>query len=71
MDELIDSIIQQIKDADYAVSVHIMPGYVEMHAVPMSGPSETKLARCGDGDDEQAVYRCAVELARTVGIGKD
>jgi hypothetical protein len=63
-----DSIIKQIEDLGYAVSVHVMPGYVELHAVPLSGEGEVKLARCGDGDDEQATYRCAVELARMEGI---
>jgi hypothetical protein len=62
-----DSIIKQLEDLGYAVSVHVMPGYVEMHAVPRSGEGEVKLARCGDGDDDEACYRCAVELARMVG----
>jgi hypothetical protein len=61
-----DSIIHQIEDLGYAVSTHRMPGYVEMHAVPLSGEGEVKLARCGDGDDDEACYRCAVELARMV-----
>jgi hypothetical protein len=66
---LTESIIRQIEDLGYAVSTHRMPGYVEMHAVPMSGEGELKLARCGDGDDDDSCYRCAVELARMVGIG--
>ena len=34
---LTDSIIDQIEDRGYAVSVHVMHGYVEMHAVTLSG----------------------------------
>ena len=58
------SIIRQIADLGYAVSTNRMPGYVEMHAVPLSGEGEVKLARCGDGDDDDPCCRCAVELAR-------
>jgi hypothetical protein len=44
-----------------------MGAYVEMHAAPLSGDGEVTLARCGDGDDDDSCYRCAIELARMVG----
>ena len=50
------------------MSTHRMRHYVEMHAVPLSGEGELKLARCGDGDDDEAVYRCACALAEMAGI---
>jgi hypothetical protein len=34
------SIIRQIEDLGYLVSTHRMRGYVEMHAVPLSGKGE-------------------------------
>jgi hypothetical protein len=65
---LTDSIIRVIEGAGCAVSVHRMPGYVEMHAVPLSGDVEQqKISRCADDEDE-AVFRAAAALAEMVGI---
>jgi len=45
-----------------------MPGYVEMHAIPLSGDVEQlKLARCV-ADDDDPDYRCAVALTEMCGI---
>jgi hypothetical protein len=62
-----NSIIRQIEGRGHAVFVHQMRTYIELHATPLSAEGELKLARC-DGVDDEAVHRCAVELARMVGI---
>jgi hypothetical protein len=63
-----EPVIHQIEIRGYAVNTHRMGAYVEMHAAPVSGEGEVKIARCGDGDDEDSCYRCAVELAGMVRI---
>ena len=64
-----DMILAQIRSPGYAVSVHRMGWYVEMHAVLLADPTpdNVHLARRLDGDDEQA-YRTACALAEMVGI---
>jgi hypothetical protein len=60
-------IIGRIKRAGYAVSVHHMGRYVELHAVHLSGDEDPLVARCeGDGDLE--TYQSVRALAAMVGI---
>ena len=61
------SVIRQIEALGYAVSVHEMPGYVEMHAVRLTSEGISHIARC-EGGGEEALYQCAVALAEMVGI---
>ena len=50
----------------YAVSIHDMGEYIEMHAVRLADPDEVPhVARVDAGDAE---YQCAVALAGMVGI---
>ena len=62
-----NSIIRQIEGLGYAVSVHEMGAYVEMHAVRLRGEEIPHVARC-EGGDEEALYLCAGALAKMVGI---
>jgi hypothetical protein len=61
-------IIRQIEALGYAVSVHAMGTYVEMHAVRLTGEGIPHVARC-EGGDEESLYQCAIALAEMVGIG--
>ena len=45
-----------------------MGDYVEMHAVRLKEPCPQHIATVWDGDGEEHLYRCCVELARLVGI---
>ena len=62
------AIIKQIEALGYAVSVHHMGDYIELHAVKLQGSDGYKLARSLDGDDEEQLYRTACLLAEAVGI---
>ena len=44
------AIFKQIESLGYAVSVHRMDGYVEMHAVLLSDPDHQHIARNDDCD---------------------
>ena len=62
-----DAVLRQIRDLGYAVSVHHMGEYVELHAVHLSGDKVPHVARCeGGGDDETYLAACA--LAEMVGL---
>jgi hypothetical protein len=62
-----DAILHQIKALGYAVSVHRMREYVELHAVHLTGDEIPHVARCeGDGDDQ--VYQAACARAEMVGM---
>ena len=75
------SIIRQIRELGYAVSVHEMKGgihiterelpvadaYTELHAVKIDNPDEQHIARV-DETGEAALYLAAVELTGMVGI---
>ena len=52
-DGLTGSVLRQVETLGYAVSVHRMGEYVELHAVPLDGEPPIHMSRCdGDGDDE-------------------
>jgi hypothetical protein len=68
MTDTADALIRQIEVLGYAVSVHRMGDYVEMHAVFLKDPELVLIARCGDGDGEKEIRVAACELARMVGI---
>ena len=61
------TLIRQIEDRGYAVSVDEMPCYVEMHAVRLTGDEIPHVARCGN-DQSNALEQCARALAEMVGI---
>jgi hypothetical protein len=56
------AILQQIEALGYAVSVHRMREYVELHAVALSGDEIPHVARC-EGDGDEATYQAACALA--------
>ena len=64
-------IIQQIRSLGYHVSLFRVNGTVECHAVPLNGDGEPQVARCNDGEDDDAAYRAACLLAEAVGIELD
>ena len=66
--DLTDALIHPIELGGYAVSVHRMGDYVEMHAVRLKEPCPQHIATVWDGDGEEHLYRCCIELARLVGI---
>jgi hypothetical protein len=61
------AILRQVETSGYAVSVHEMGAYVEMHAVRLTGEDIPHVARC-EGGGEEALYVCACALAEMVGI---
>src|SRR5688500_3055803 len=63
-----DALIRQMERVGYAVSVHRLCDRVEMHALPLGDSYQRYLARVADGGAEKHAYRCAVELARMVGV---
>jgi hypothetical protein len=65
-----ERILRLVREAGYAVSVFHMGGYVELHAVRLSGDHVPHVARCeGDGDAE--TYQAARALAEMVGVRHD
>lgn len=64
----VEGILNSIRALGYAVSVHHMMDYVEMHAVDLKHPENQFIARDPDSDDEDATVRCATLLAEMVGI---
>src|SRR3954462_3794643 len=64
------AILRQIEDLGYAVSVHHMREYVELHAVRLSGDEIPHVARC-EGDGEEELYQAASALAEMVGVRLD
>ena len=61
------AILRQIEDLGYAVSVHDMPGRVELHAVRLDDDRLPHVARCaGNGEGELHLAACA--LAEMVGL---
>jgi len=61
------STVRQIESHGYAVTVHHMREYVELHAVHLNGDGVPRVARCeGDGDAE--TYQAAKALAEMVGV---
>ena len=62
-----DAIILQVKRLGYAVSVHHMGEYVELHAVHLSGDEVPHVCRC-EGDGDEGTYLPAVTLAEMVGV---
>ena len=60
----VDYILRNLRRNGWAVSVHLMSEYVEMHAVKLDALDDPpKIARCGDGDDDLAQLTCAKVLA--------
>ena len=66
--DLTDELVHRMERGGYAVSVFRMGDYVEMHAVQLKLPCAQHIARVADGDAEQHLYHCVLELARMVGI---
>jgi hypothetical protein len=64
---MIHIILRRIEDLGYAVSVHAMPGYTELHAVSLSGEGVPHVAR-SEGDDDAALHNAACALAEMVGL---
>jgi hypothetical protein len=62
-----DAILKHIRCLGYVVKVFRINGTVEIHAVPIHG-GEPQVARCNDGEDDEAAYRAACLLAEAVGI---
>jgi 8-oxo-dGTP pyrophosphatase MutT (NUDIX family) len=60
-----NAILRQIEDLGYAVSVHTMPGYVELHAVSLDGDEIPHVARC-EGNGGAATDQAACALAGMV-----
>ncbi len=59
-----DDILRQIRRHGWAVSVHLMGSYVEMHGVKLDAPDDPpKVARFIGWDDESAQLKCALALA--------
>jgi hypothetical protein len=63
-----DRIIDQISSLGYVVREFRVNGVVEFHAVPLSGDAPPQVARCNDGDDDEAAYKAACLPAEAVGI---
>jgi hypothetical protein len=61
------AICRAIEISGYAVSVHHMRRYVELHAVHLSGDQIPHVARA-EGDGDQETYLAAHALAEMVGI---
>ena len=61
-----NAILRQVEALGYAVSVHHMREYVELHAVHLSGEGIPHVARC-EGNGEAELYRAACALAEMVG----
>jgi hypothetical protein len=66
--DLTDALVQQMERAGFAVSVHRMGDYVETHAVQLKEPCPQHIATVWDGDGEEHLYRCVLELAKLVSI---
>jgi len=64
------AILHQVEGLGYAVSVHHMGRYVELHAVHLSGDGIPHVARC-EGDGEQELRLAACALAEMVGLRLD
>ena len=62
-----DALLRQIENLGYAVSVHHMSRYVELHAVRLSGEDIPHVARC-EGDGVEELYLAACALAEMVGL---
>lgn len=60
-------LLGHIRQAGYAVSVHHMSEYVELHAVHLSGDHIPHIARC-EGDGRAETYQAARALAEMVGL---
>ena len=63
-----DQIIHHIHSLGYVVKEFRVNGVVEFHAVPLKGDDPPQVARCNDGDDDEAAYKAARLLAEAVGI---
>jgi hypothetical protein len=61
------ALIRQVEDVGYVVKVFHVSDTVEMHAVLLRDPDVFHVARCNDGDGEEA-YRAACLLARACGV---
>ncbi len=70
MDE-VEDIIDLIRRAGYAVTVHGMVDYIEMRALEAKPPNRKHIARVDGGDGPEETRRCAAELARMVGADLD
>jgi hypothetical protein len=68
--DLTDVLIHRIETGGYAVSVHRMGDYVEVHAVQLKLPCPQHVATVWDGDGREHLYHCCIELARMVGIDR-
>jgi hypothetical protein len=64
---MVHTILCRIEDLGYAVSVHAMPGYSELHAVRLRGEEVPHGARC-EGVDDEALHQAACALAEMVGL---
>ena len=60
-------LIAGIEAAGYAVSVHHMRKYVELHAVHLRGDRVPHVTRC-EGDGKAELYQAARVLAGMVGV---
>jgi hypothetical protein len=63
-------ICRRVEEVGYAVSVHHMRRYVELHAVHLSGDRIPHVARC-EGDGEAKTYLPAMALAEMVGLSPE
>jgi len=63
-------ICRRIEPAGYAVSVHHMRRYVELHAVHLSGDRVPHVARC-EGDGEAETYQAGRGLAAMGGLSPE
>ena len=63
-----DCIIAHIRSLGYVVKEFHVNGVVEFHAVPLKGDEPLQIARCNDGDDDEADYKAVCLLAEAIGI---
>ena len=63
-------IISRVEEAGYAVSVHRMREYVELHAVSLTGEEPVHIARC-EGDSDDTARQAALSLAEMVPAAPD
>jgi hypothetical protein len=62
------AILAQVRSLGYVVKEFRVNGVVEFHAIPLKGDAPPQVARCNDGDDDEAAYKAACLLAEAVGI---
>ena len=63
-----DVILNHVRSLGFIIKEFRINGTVEYHAVPLKGDADPQVARCNDGEDDEAAYRAACLLAEAVGL---